>query len=122
VQQTSQLAQAISLATDQQRLANSQVAETMHELARIISSISTNSQQYLTSANDLSEVANQLNNLVSTFKIKEEQAARAGGGSGAPKIKEVGGKEPAHLSQNGEEPVLTQAASPAKTENPLLSR
>ena len=71
VQQTSQLAQAISMATGQQRLANSQVAETMHELARIISSISTNSQQYLLSSNDLTEVANQLNILVNTFKIHE---------------------------------------------------
>jgi methyl-accepting chemotaxis protein len=71
VQQTSQLAQAISMATGQQRLANSQVAETMHELARIISSISTNSQQYMVSSNDLTEVANQLNILVNTFKIHE---------------------------------------------------
>ncbi len=71
VQQTSQLTQAISMATGQQRLANSQVAETMHELARIISSISTNSQQYMISSNDLTEVANQLNILVNTFKIHE---------------------------------------------------
>jgi methyl-accepting chemotaxis protein len=71
VQQTNQLAHAISLATDQQRLANNQVARTMQELAEMVSNISHNSQQYLSSANELSEVATQLNALVGIFKIRE---------------------------------------------------
>jgi methyl-accepting chemotaxis protein len=69
VQQTTQLASAISLATDQQRQASSQMAETMQELADMISGISQNSKNYLASANALTEVAHQLNYLLRTFRI-----------------------------------------------------
>ncbi|MDB5078548.1 MAG: hypothetical protein JWP00_472 [Chloroflexi bacterium] len=71
IEQTSQLAQAISHATEQQRQASTQVATTMHELSQISYNISDNSQQYLVSANDLEEVVRQLNGVVNAFIVED---------------------------------------------------
>jgi len=68
--QTNELANAISLATDQQRLASSQVADTIRELSRIIGDISVGSQQYRYSVTELTEVVNQLNILTAAFVIE----------------------------------------------------
>jgi methyl-accepting chemotaxis protein len=70
IDQTSQLARAISQATEQQRQASTQVAVTMHELSQISHNISDNSQQNLVSANDLEEVVRQLNGVVNAFIVE----------------------------------------------------
>ena len=69
--QTNELATAISLATDQQRLASLQVADTMREFSRIIGDISVGSQQYRLSVSDLAEVVQQLNNLTDAFLLQK---------------------------------------------------
>jgi methyl-accepting chemotaxis protein len=66
-EQTNQLANAISLATEQQRYASSQVAESMRQAAEIIRSLSMSSQQFRQSANELNNVVAQLNNLANGF-------------------------------------------------------
>jgi methyl-accepting chemotaxis protein len=71
IDQTSQLARGISLATEQQREASTQVAATMQELSQISNNISGNSQQYLASANDLEEVVRQLNGVVRDFIVED---------------------------------------------------
>ncbi len=73
VGQTTQLAQAISQATEQQRVASNQAAETMRQLSGISSNISLNSQQYLISASDLENVVNGLNAVVNAFIIQEKR-------------------------------------------------
>jgi methyl-accepting chemotaxis protein len=69
---TNELANAISLATDQQRLASSQVADTIRELSRIINDISVGSQQYRISVVDLSSVVVQINTLANAFVLEKE--------------------------------------------------
>jgi methyl-accepting chemotaxis protein len=69
---TNELANAISLATDQQRLASSQVAATIRELSRIINDISVGSQQYRISVVDLSNVVVQINTLANAFVLEKE--------------------------------------------------
>lgn len=76
VGQTTQLAEAISQATQQQRLANTQAADTMRQLSTISSSISQNSQQYLQIATDLGEVVTQLNAVINAFVLDKEQLVR----------------------------------------------
>lgn len=71
IDQTSQLARAISQATEQQRQASTQVAVTMQELSQISHNISDNSQQNLISANDLEEVVRQLNGVVNAFVVED---------------------------------------------------
>lgn len=71
IDQTSQLARGISLATEQQRQASTQVAATMLELSQISRSISDNSQQNLVSAKDLEEVVRQLNGVVKAFNVED---------------------------------------------------
>ena len=71
VSQTTQLAQAISQATEQQRVASTQAAETMRELSQISTSISSSSRQFLLSANDLGEVTTQLSAVVNAFVVQE---------------------------------------------------
>jgi methyl-accepting chemotaxis protein len=71
---TNELANAISLATDQQRLASSQVADTIRELSRIINDISVGSQQYRISVVDLSSVVVQINTLANAFVLEKEHS------------------------------------------------
>jgi methyl-accepting chemotaxis protein len=71
IEQTSQLAQGISQATEQQRQANTQVAVTMHELSQISHNIRDNSRQYLASTTDLEEVIRQLNGIVNAFTLED---------------------------------------------------
>ncbi len=75
--QTNELANAISLATDQQRLASSQVADTIRELSRIIGDISIGSQQYRYSVTELTEVVNQINILTDAFVIERNPGPTA---------------------------------------------
>jgi methyl-accepting chemotaxis protein len=70
IDQTSQLAQGISQATEQQRQASTQVAITMEELSQISQNIRDNSRQYLTSTTDLEEVVRQLNSIVNAFTVE----------------------------------------------------
>lgn len=72
VNQTSELAQSISLATEQQRLASNQLAETLRGLSQIITAISANSQQYRISASDLGNVVKQLNSVANGFILQGE--------------------------------------------------
>lgn len=74
VSQTTQLAQAISQATEQQRVASTQAAETMRQLSQISTNISSSSRQFLLSANDLGEVVTQLNAVVNAFIVQERPA------------------------------------------------
>jgi methyl-accepting chemotaxis protein len=69
-EQTNQLANAISLATEQQRYASSQVAESMRQAAEIIQALSYSSQQFRQSANELNNVVAQLNSLANGFIIE----------------------------------------------------
>lgn len=75
VMQTNDLANAISLATDQQRLANQQVADTMRELSRIINDISVASQQYRIGVVDLTGVVDQLNEVANAFVLEKPSMA-----------------------------------------------
>ncbi len=74
VSQTTQLAQAISQATEQQGQASTQVAGTMHQLSQISSTISSSSRQFLISASDLGEVITQLNAVVKAFIVNEPES------------------------------------------------
>ena len=71
VDQTSQLAQGISQATEQQRQASTQVAVTMQELSQISQNIRDNGRQYLTSTTELEEVVRQLNSIVNAFTVED---------------------------------------------------
>lgn len=71
IDQTSQLAQGISHATEQQRQASTQVAVTMHELNQISQNIRDNSRQYLATTTDLAEVVRQLNGVVNAFTVED---------------------------------------------------
>lgn len=77
VTQTNELANAISLATDQQRLANQQVADTMRELSRIINDISVASQQYRIGVTDLTGVVVQLNEVANDFTLDKSANSSA---------------------------------------------
>ena len=70
--QTTQLAEAISQATDQQGEATGRVADTILQLSTISQTISQNSQYYRASAGELGEVVTQLNAIVTAFIIQEE--------------------------------------------------
>jgi methyl-accepting chemotaxis protein len=72
VTQTNEQAQSISLATDQQRVVSTQLAETLREVSRIINTISVNSQQYRLSAANLGNVVNQLNSVANGFVLHQE--------------------------------------------------
>ncbi len=72
VTQTNEQAQSISLATEQQRVASTQLAETLREVSRIINTISVNSQQYRLSAADLGNVVSQLNSVANGFVLRPE--------------------------------------------------
>ena len=71
--QTSQLAQAISQATEQQRVASTQAALTMQELRELSLGATGQNEQYLLSVTDLTEVVNQLNLVVNTFVVQEPE-------------------------------------------------
>ena len=67
--QTTELAEAISQATEHQRVVSSHVAITIQELSHLFSQISNTSKQYLTSAEELGEVVNQLDELSEMFNV-----------------------------------------------------
>lgn len=76
--QTNELANAISLATNQQCLGSQQVSGTMRELSRIINDISVGSQQYRASASDLTNVVVQLNSVATAFVLDKPRTAKLG--------------------------------------------
>ena len=69
INQTTQLTQAISQATEQQREASVQVSYTLQHLSQFITNLSANSQQFLLSANDLGQVVKELNNIIQAFTV-----------------------------------------------------
>ncbi len=73
VSQTTQLAQAISQATEQQRIASTQVAGTMRQLSKLSLDISQGSQQFLVSSDDLNQVVSQLNGVVNAFVVQKAE-------------------------------------------------
>lgn len=84
ISQTTQLAEAISQATQHQQVATTQVADNMRQLSEISHTISQNSQQYLASANSLGEVVNQLEAVVNAFVIEETQETELSAGAEQP--------------------------------------
>jgi methyl-accepting chemotaxis protein len=73
IEQTTQLALAISQATQQQRTGITQAADNMRQLNVMINSISQNSQHFSQIANDLGEVVTQLNAVATSFILHESQ-------------------------------------------------
>jgi methyl-accepting chemotaxis protein len=73
IEQTTQLALAISQATQQQRTGITQAADNMRQLNMMIGNITQNSQQFSQIANDLGEVVNELNAVANSFILHESQ-------------------------------------------------
>jgi methyl-accepting chemotaxis protein len=72
VERTAQLAQAISLATQQQRTASEQVVATMREIASGTRQAAAGSQQASRAADDLSSIAQDLRLVAAGFQISGE--------------------------------------------------
>ena len=72
VERTAQLANAISLATQQQRTASEQVVATMREIAQVTRQSAATSQQASRAASDLSDIAHELRAVAEGFHIGEE--------------------------------------------------
>ncbi|NWJ44275.1 MAG: methyl-accepting chemotaxis protein [Chloroflexi bacterium] len=98
---TSQLSYAISLATDQQRVANTQVAGTMQQMSHMIANISEGSKSYLSSSNALIEIARQLNTLIGTIKLRDDLKIKKPGATPTFKMKRVKTKKNLAESKNG---------------------
>jgi methyl-accepting chemotaxis protein len=98
---TSQLSYAISLATDQQRVANTQVAGTMQQMSHMIANISEGSKSYLSSSNALIEIARQLNTLIGTIKLRDDTTIKKSGATPTFKMKRVKVKKNLAESKNG---------------------
>jgi methyl-accepting chemotaxis protein len=84
ISQTTQLAEAISQATQHQEVATTQVADNMRQLSEISHTISQHSQQYLAGANSLGEVVNQLEAVVNAFVIEETPRTEPSSGPEKP--------------------------------------
>ena len=69
VERTAQLANAISLATQQQRTASEQVVATMREVAEVTRQAAVSSQEASRAANELSTIASELRGVSQGFKI-----------------------------------------------------
>jgi methyl-accepting chemotaxis protein len=69
VERTAQLANAISLATQQQRTASEQVVATMREVADVTRQAAASSQQASGAANELSGIAHELRRASQGFKV-----------------------------------------------------
>ncbi len=72
VERTAQLANAISLATQQQRTASEQVVATMREVADVTRQAAISSQQASSAANELSGIAHELRSASQGFKLEPD--------------------------------------------------
>jgi methyl-accepting chemotaxis protein len=72
VERTAQLANAISLATQQQRTASEQVVATMREVAEVTRQAAASSQQASGAANELSDIAHELRSASQGFKLASD--------------------------------------------------
>ncbi len=71
VDQTTQAAKQISLATQQQRSGSEQVVTTMQEIAGVAKQIASSSKQGTSSANELNNLAEDLRKRLEKFKLEE---------------------------------------------------
>ncbi|HUS16100.1 MAG TPA: hypothetical protein VM536_13970 [Chloroflexia bacterium] len=69
VERTAQLANAISLATQQQRTASEQVVATMREIAQVTRQAAVSSQQASRAATELSDIAEELRAVSAGFHV-----------------------------------------------------
>jgi methyl-accepting chemotaxis protein len=74
VERTAQLANAISLATQQQRTASEQVVATMRDIAQGTRQTAAGSQQAATAAQELNEIALELREVSEGFHLESEDA------------------------------------------------
>ncbi len=81
VERTAQLANAISLATQQQRTASEQVVATMREVADVTRQAAMSSQEASSAANELSGIAHELRSASQGFKITPDPPSYTGPGS-----------------------------------------
>lgn len=102
IDQTSQLAQGISQATEQQRQASTQVAVTMQELNQISQNIRDNGRQYVGTTIDLEEVVRQLNGIVNAFVVEDP----------APKDQDLKLNLPSGIGGTGNPPPFEGRLSP----------
>jgi methyl-accepting chemotaxis protein len=72
VERTAQLANAISLATQQQRTASEQVVGTMREVAQVTRQAAASSEQASRAATDLSDIAQELRTVSAGFRVEHE--------------------------------------------------
>jgi methyl-accepting chemotaxis protein len=72
VERTAQLANAISLATQQQRTASEQVVGTMREIAQVTRQAATSSEQASRAASELSDIAQELRTVSAGFRVERE--------------------------------------------------
>jgi methyl-accepting chemotaxis protein len=72
VERTAQLANAISLATQQQRTASEQVVGTMREIAAVTRQAATSSEQASRAATELSDIAQELRTVSTGFRVDHE--------------------------------------------------
>jgi methyl-accepting chemotaxis protein len=71
VERTAQLANAISLATQQQRTASEQVVGTMREIAAVTRQAATSSEQASRAATELSDIAQELRTVSTGFRVEQ---------------------------------------------------
>jgi methyl-accepting chemotaxis protein len=69
-EQTAESARQISVATNQQKEASEQVVNTMREISKVAQQTATASKNSISSASDLSRLAEELRSRVSQFKIE----------------------------------------------------
>jgi methyl-accepting chemotaxis protein len=72
VERTAQLANAISLATQQQRTASEQVVGTMREIAAVTRQAATSSEQASRAATELSDIAQELRTVSTGFRVDHD--------------------------------------------------
>jgi methyl-accepting chemotaxis protein len=84
VDQTTQAAKQISLATQQQRSGSEQVVTTMKEIAGVAKQIASASKQGTSSATELNKLAEDLRKRLEKFKL-EEEGTSGGEGRGGPR-------------------------------------
>jgi methyl-accepting chemotaxis protein len=72
VERTAQLANAISLATQQQRTASEQVVGTMREIAQVTRQAATSSEQASRAASELSDIAQELRTVSTGFRVEQD--------------------------------------------------
>ncbi|NWJ94889.1 MAG: HAMP domain-containing protein [Chloroflexi bacterium] len=82
VERTVQLANAISLATQQQRSASEQVVASMRQLATVIQDGAASAKQSSSLAISLDEIASELRRLSSQFKVEKSNLATGNDNSG----------------------------------------